>query len=236
MPSHLAKATMAATALASTSNILAQVLESYRDDSPFALDMGKLTRFALCALISAPPNYLWQVYLERMFPAYAPSSGGRRAAKGSHHSDEDLRNRDIEKHAGGSADDWKESGSKAAAAGHGNKSSSSSTDGKSRSTSKPRLNMRNTLTKWFLDCITLGAIFNTVLFFTLMGLLKQQPLGHIAANIRTETIPIIIAGYKIWPIASIISFTCVPVERRIVFLNFVGLLWGIYMSLVATRV
>lgn len=51
-----------------------------------------------------------------------------------------------------------------------------------------------------------------------------------------ETIPIIVAGYKIWPIASIVSFTWIPVHRRIVFLSFVGLIWGIYMSLVANRV
>jgi hypothetical protein len=102
--------------------------------------------------------------------------------------------------------------------------------------SKPKLNIRNTLAKWFIDCITLGAIFNTVAFFVLMGLLKNQPVAAIAHNIRTETIPLIVDGYKIWPFASIISFSCVPVERRVVFLNFVGLLWGIYMSLVASRV
>ncbi|KAI0850313.1 hypothetical protein F5Y00DRAFT_233073 [Daldinia vernicosa] len=101
---------------------------------------------------------------------------------------------------------------------------------------EPKLNLRNTFAKWFIDCITLGAIFNTVAFFILMGILKSQPVAQIAQNIRTETIPVIVAGYKIWPFASIISFSCVPVERRIVFLNFVGLLWGIYMSLVASRV
>ncbi|KAI1803500.1 hypothetical protein F4811DRAFT_553731 [Daldinia bambusicola] len=100
----------------------------------------------------------------------------------------------------------------------------------------PKLNLRNTFAKWFIDCITLGAIFNTVAFFILMGILKNQSIAQIAHNIRTETIPVIVAGYKIWPFASIISFSCVPVERRIVFLNFVGLLWGIYMSLVASRV
>ncbi|OTB01354.1 hypothetical protein M426DRAFT_323504 [Hypoxylon sp. CI-4A] len=101
---------------------------------------------------------------------------------------------------------------------------------------KQKLNLQNTFAKWFIDCITLGAIFNTVAFFVLMGFLKWQPTAQIIYNIRTETIPVIVAGYKIWPFASIISFSCVPVERRIVFLNFVGLLWGIYMSLVASRV
>ncbi|XXG96400.1 hypothetical protein Hte_002682 [Hypoxylon texense] len=101
---------------------------------------------------------------------------------------------------------------------------------------KPKLNLRNTMAKWFIDCITLGAIFNTVAFFLLMGILKGQSADQIGSNVRNETIPIIVAGYKIWPFASIISFSCVPVEKRIVFLNFVGLLWGIYMSLVASRV
>ncbi|KAI1762575.1 hypothetical protein GGR53DRAFT_415451 [Hypoxylon sp. FL1150] len=100
----------------------------------------------------------------------------------------------------------------------------------------PKLNLRNTAAKWFIDCITLGAVFNTVAFFLLMGIMKRQSPDQIAANVRNETVPVIVAGYKIWPFASIISFSCVPVEKRIVFLNFVGLLWGIYMSLVASRV
>ncbi|KAI6087565.1 hypothetical protein F4821DRAFT_236088 [Hypoxylon rubiginosum] len=101
---------------------------------------------------------------------------------------------------------------------------------------KPKLNLRNTMAKWFIDCITLGAVFNTVAFFLLMGIMKRQSADQIGSNVRNETIPVIVAGYKIWPFASIISFSCVPVEKRIVFLNFVGLLWGIYMSLVASRV
>lgn len=40
-------------------------------------------------------------------------------------------------------------------------------------------------------------------------------------------------SYKIWPIASVVSFALIPVEKRVLFLSFVGVLWGIYMSLVA---
>lgn len=45
-----------------------------------------------------------------------------------------------------------------------------------------------------------------------------------------------VAGYKVWPIASIVSFSFVPVEKRLVFLSFIGFLWGIYMSLAAARI
>lgn len=57
-----------------------------------------------------------------------------------------------------------------------------------------------------------------------------------ADTVPQETIPIIVDSYKIWPIASIVSFSFVPVEKRIVFLSFIGFLWGIYMSLVAARI
>ncbi|KAI2623948.1 hypothetical protein GGS26DRAFT_593469 [Hypomontagnella submonticulosa] len=198
MPSQMAKATLAAAGLSSASNILAQFLEAYRDSSPFVFDIANFLRFVAVTFITAPPNYMWQQWLERSFPAYE-----RKASAG------DVEKQGVDGEDAGNSE---------------------------RVEQQPKLNLRNTFAKWFIDCITLGAIFNTVAFFILMGILKAQPLAQIQQNIRTETIPVIVAGYKIWPFASIISFSCVPVERRIVFLNFVGLLWGIYMSLVASRV
>jgi hypothetical protein len=51
-----------------------------------------------------------------------------------------------------------------------------------------------------------------------MGVLKDMDSAMIQQKIRNETIPIIIADYRVWPIASIIGFTLFPWERRIVFL------------------
>ncbi|KAI1500723.1 hypothetical protein F5X99DRAFT_229757 [Biscogniauxia marginata] len=220
MPSPMIKATLAAAGLSSASNILAQFLQAYRDNEPFVFDFTSFLRFVTVTFLTAPPNYMWQQLLERAFPAYGRSSHTMTIAN-------DSSGRDLEKQLadGGGANEG-------VLAGGG--------DGGSRSGDqrhyKPKLNWRNTLSKWFIDCITLGAIINTVAFFILMGVMKRQPAAQIGHNIRTETVPVIVAGYKIWPFASIISFSCVPVERRIVFLNFVGLLWGIYMSLVASRV
>jgi hypothetical protein len=202
----MVKATLASAALSSVSNILAQIFEAYRDERPFAFDVAMFLRFVALAFLTSPPNYMWQQLLERSFPAYARTRSSPRSGSDSP--------RDLEKQT---------VMTEGTAAGAGPEA-------------KPKLNLRNTLAKWFIDCITLGALFNTVAFFVLMGMLKGQPAAVIAHNIRTETIPLIVAGYKIWPFASIVSFSWVPVERRIVFLNFVGLLWGIYMSLVASRV
>lgn len=224
------RATLAATALASTSNVLAQFLLAYRKQEPFAFDPAGFLRFVIVTLLTAPPNYMWQQLLERTFPAYEHK--GRMSPMSSSSSSKEASSmmRDAEKQEMGLADRDGRDGVHM----HGGSVEAAGSGGEVEQ--KPKLNLRNTLTKWFVDCITLGAIFNTVAFFVLMGFLKRQPLDTIGHNIRTQTIPIIVAGYKIWPFASIISFSCIPVEKRIVFLNFVGLIWGIYMSLVATRV
>ena len=45
-------------------------------------------------------------------------------------------------------------------------------DGPSQRKTKSKLNIKNTALKWFIDCITLGAIMNTAAFLIIMGFLK----------------------------------------------------------------
>ncbi|KAF2743058.1 integral membrane protein-like protein [Sporormia fimetaria CBS 119925] len=96
-------------------------------------------------------------------------------------------------------------------------------------------NWWNIFRKWFTDCITLGALLNTTLFLVVMGVLKGKTWSHIGTDLRTEMWPIIWDSYKVWPIANFFSTTYFPAERRIVFLSCCGLIWNIYLSLVAAR-
>lgn len=211
MPSPIVAATLQAAGLSTISNILAQFIEARQQSRPVSLDIVQLLRFVSLTLMTAPPNYHWQGYLERTFPAY-PAARGPQLGRLS----------DLEMQPTEDAPELKE--------GYEERMAQISKD------REPQFSMRNTITKWFVDCITAGAIMNTIAFLIIMGLMKGQGGSQIWSNIKTETIPIIVAGYKIWPVASIISFTFIPVHRRIVFLSFIGLLWGIYMSLVASRV
>ncbi|KAL1861746.1 hypothetical protein Daus18300_008715 [Diaporthe australafricana] len=190
-PSPMFVATTQAVSLSAASNVAAQVIQMYR---------AQLGRFVLLSVMTAPPNYQWQLLLEKWFPAYARAHSAPEASKDG---------RDLEKGVARHVED---------------------------ANSKPKLNMRNTLIKWFVDCMTVGALINTLAFLVLMGLMKGHGVEKIEQNLSTETIPIIVAGYKIWPVASILSFSFVPVEKRIVFLSFIGFLWGIYMSLVAADI
>lgn len=116
---------------------------------PRALDFLQLGRFVLLSVMTAPPNYQWQLLLERWFPAYArPSTVSSNSKDG----------RDIEK---GGARQVEDAGGSS------------------------KLNIRNTLTKWFVDCMTVGALVNTVAFLVLMGVMKGHGMGQIGQNLRT---------------------------------------------------
>jgi len=47
-----------------------------------------------------------------------------------------------------------------------------------------RLNKRNTLLKWFIDCMTVGAVGNTIVFLVLMGMMKGRSSGQILTAIK----------------------------------------------------
>lgn len=59
------------------------------------------------------------------------------------------------------------------------------TQSPSEGTAQTRFSIRNTLAKWFIDCITAGAIMNTIAFLVVMGILKGQSMAQMSSNIKT---------------------------------------------------
>lgn len=141
------------------------------------MDLLQLGRFVLLSVLTAPPNYQWQILLERWYPGYARTSPA---------SDNFKDGNDIEMGPAPQAE---------------------ATSG------KPKLNMRNTLIKWFLDCITVGALLNVVAFLVLMGLMKGQGMGEIGQNLRA------VSAITCWTIFGVNSRRCdrfmlIPYHRR----------------------
>ncbi|EDU43847.1 mpv17 pmp22 family protein [Pyrenophora tritici-repentis] len=113
-----------------------------------------------------------------------------------------------------------------------------SEDGDGRAVVEEEVRVRNwwnIFRKWFTDCITMGALLNQSMFLILIGIMKGKTVALIVQDFRNELFGLIFDSYKVWPIANFFSTTYIPVERRIVFLSFCGLLWNIYLSLVAAR-
>lgn len=118
---------------------------------PFTFDVIELLRFFVLSLITTPPNFKWQQFLERTFPAYEKDSNPPLPLTRKDRKDDD------------------EKGS----------------DKMTSARPKRKLNIKNTLAKWFIDCMTMGALLNTVAFLVLMGLLKSQSQEQIIHNVRT---------------------------------------------------
>ncbi|KAF2668904.1 hypothetical protein BT63DRAFT_424635 [Microthyrium microscopicum] len=100
-------------------------------------------------------------------------------------------------------------------------------------TGKGGLNITNTLAKFALDQ-TVGAAVNIPLFLAVIGLCKGQSVADIVGTVKEDFMPIYLAGAKLWPAVSLISFAAVPVERRVIFGSVAGVAWNIYLSLKAS--
>ncbi|KAF2211602.1 hypothetical protein CERZMDRAFT_42962 [Cercospora zeae-maydis SCOH1-5] len=80
---------------------------------------------------------------------------------------------------------------------------------------------------------TIGATVNTILFIAGIALLRGQNMQSISDHVRTKFWPMTLAGQKLWPAVSILSFTVIPLEKRMLFGSVAGLIWGVYLSLAA---
>ncbi|KAL8707984.1 MAG: hypothetical protein Q9220_007064 [cf. Caloplaca sp. 1 TL-2023] len=95
-----------------------------------------------------------------------------------------------------------------------------STSGGGGVTVKRKLNVANTLTKVLVDQ-TLGSVVNVALHLGVVRVLQGVP----------QTWPLMMAGYKLWPLVSLVNFTVVPVDKRTVVGSLVGLGWGVFLAL-----
>jgi protein Mpv17 len=115
---------------------------------------------------------------------------------------------------------------------------------------KQVLSIKNTLIKFFMDQ-TIGAAFNIPLFIGIIGMVKGQSVETITNNIKAvsrrdeirliwhanglcqDFLDVYLSGMKLWPAVSLISFTVIPADRRVIFGSLAGVAWNIYLSLKA---
>ena len=78
MPSPLVSATLQAACLSALSATLAQLLTAYRTSVSYTLNPTPIVQFVLITLVSCPPNFVWQEFLEETFPGTIVSPTGER--------------------------------------------------------------------------------------------------------------------------------------------------------------
>jgi hypothetical protein len=116
-------------------------------------------RFVAFTLLTAPPNYLWQLVLERLFPSRKPLDTTKPTLPRYEARDHDplLGEDDLQQ------DEELET----------------------------KLDWKNTIIKWLLDCMTFGALLNVSAFIILMGFMKGRSLDQIGTALRTVCISIL---------------------------------------------
>ncbi|CAG9982818.1 unnamed protein product [Clonostachys byssicola] len=116
------------------------------------------------------------------------------------------------------------------------------------SDAKIHLNLRNTAIKVFLDN-TIVSIVNTFLFVIFMNFMKSsmgssqiEPtqitisdgVAHygISTDIYQQFVSLLIAGWRFWPIVSLINFALLKsAQGRNLMSGLAGLVWGVYVSI-----
>jgi protein Mpv17 len=57
-----------------------------------------------------------------------------------------------------------------------------------------------------------------------------QGKSDVFKSIKNSFLPIFLNGFYCWPVANIITFRFVPVDKRIVWINSVGIIWNTYLA------
>ena len=98
---------------------------------------------------------------------------------------------------------------------------------------QPKLNVKNTLTKFLLDQ-SFGAALNTLAFIYVMGGLQGQTWEMVNERSAREFWPMMWASYRLWPMVSLLGYAGLKsVEARQLLGSCAGLGWNIFLSLKA---
>ncbi|KAK3372024.1 hypothetical protein B0H63DRAFT_513541 [Podospora didyma] len=229
-PSPIVVATIQSAVIGAISNVVAQFITAQRNETSLVIDWIPVFQFFAFACISTPPNFMWQEFLESAFPAthIAPTKEAIASAAAGNEKELDQEAREGR-------------------------------------LVEPKLNKGNTLIKTLLDQTVGAAINTLLfsmfmhgiqaamahrtaagsgapaqsLEFLLSG--KAVQYGNVDwavvwAKTSREFFSIIKASWTFWPFVSLVNFAFLKsVASRTLMGSLAGLVWGVYMSLIAAQ-
>lgn len=83
--------------------------------------------------------------------------------------------------------------------------------------------------KVIIDQTTWGPFWNNT-YILLIGLMKFSSIQTIWKEMTRTTIPLILKGLKIWPLAHCITYGLISVEHRLLWVDLVEILWVTVLS------
>ncbi|XP_046343236.1 protein Mpv17-like [Haliotis rufescens] len=69
-----------------------------------------------------------------------------------------------------------------------------------------------------------------MVFLTGMAAFRGDSFHDIKQKVKQDYLTILMTNYKVWPAAQLINFYLIPLQHRVLFVNFVALGWNTYMA------
>lgn len=85
-------------------------------------------------------------------------------------------------------------------------------------------NVFGTAMKVIIDQAFWGPLWNNT-YILLLGLMKFDKLESIWGEMKRTTIPLIVSGLKLWPLAHCVTYGLIPVENRLLWVDLVEIIW-----------
>lgn len=87
------------------------------------------------------------------------------------------------------------------------------------------------LTQWWsfipkvvVDQALWGPFWNNC-YILLLGLMSAKSLPKVFQEMKDTTIPLVVAGLKLWPLAHCVTYGLIPVENRLLWVDLVEIIW-----------
>jgi len=91
-----------------------------------------------------------------------------------------------------------------------------------------------TIAKVAIDQTTWGPFWNNT-YILLLGLMKMDSFEKIFSEMKRTTIPLIVSGLKLWPLAHIVTYGLIPVENRLLWVDLVEIIWVTILATAAAN-
>ncbi|KAL5976189.1 hypothetical protein ACLOJK_020519 [Asimina triloba] len=74
-----------------------------------------------------------------------------------------------------------------------------------------------------------AAVWNSI-YFVLLGFLRFESPVNIFNELKATFLPMLTAGWKLWPFAHLITYGAIPLEQRLLWVDCVELIWVTILS------
>ncbi|KAK4162010.1 hypothetical protein QBC43DRAFT_267452 [Cladorrhinum sp. PSN259] len=224
-PSPIVIATIQAAVITTISNLIAQAISAQQENKPLTINPVPTFQFILFAIVSTPPNFLWQEFLESTFPGYHSSPTSEAVASASASNEAEL---DDEAKKGRLVEPKLNKANTAI------KTVLDQTVGAAVNTLMFSLFMGGIKEAMAHHDELAGLGF----LFSGKGAVRYGDVNWAAVWERAmgEFWSIVVAGWRFWPAVSLVNFVFLKsVEARNLLGSLAGLGWGVYISLISGK-